>query len=649
MWKSEDDWTWLRSFIYENVLNRETPIPIQHKTKEFLEQKNLLSKFLYYSIEDSKKAEQKEFHPCLSFNNALLPQPKREDIPDNHQYSRNILWNFEDIRMLIGSDMQIFGNQTRPCISLRLKDMKEPINVLTGIDYWLDNLMCNVPEIFMCYHLNGIVQKYELIKTEDLPNMENSKFSPKVIRNISQNILSFLKQNATKAGHTYWLFKAKNDDVVKLYDLTTLQLITDEKEKQKENPKQESEDKKDQNPFVVPVGILLYTVARNMKYSNEKLTTKQAGNIKQLLDNCLKLLPKEKYPQIITTSHYILSDIQIQAGTDPQNPESPFEDETTDSDENSEEYDYDGPESEDDLDFKDECYPAIQSLKDAINDSSSSSENNNHKNYNAAPLILGNIQERSEESLKNIISGLECLKFFECDASLAQKQREQIIHEEQNPNLLQNPDQAIPMGWDEDDKKSKASSKRGDSPTESDGNTTANDLQFDSKSLLMRGSPNVKTWNIHLKVLLFEKASLTYACMAENFYNSKQYGAALKNLRYSILCQAVVGQAVPTMRTQRSVLYGRAGDCYFQINKSFSNIQKYIDGFNNESDHDRDICRELDKENLNCDEDEIIAPYESEEKVLEISCKCYEIGLLDTTQSRFELVRRLGNVRAISH
>lgn len=36
--------------------------------------------------------------------------------------------------------------------------MSEPVNVLTGMDYWLDNLMCNVPELAMCYHLNGIVQ-----------------------------------------------------------------------------------------------------------------------------------------------------------------------------------------------------------------------------------------------------------------------------------------------------------------------------------------------------------------------------------------------------------------------------------------------------------------------------------------------------------
>lgn len=177
------------------------------------------------------------------------------------------------------------------------------VNSIIGIDYWLDNLMSNVPEVVMCYHLNGIVQKYELIKTEDLPYLENSKFSPAVIRDIAQNILSFLKSNATKAGHTYWLFKGKDDDVVKLYDLTSLC----------SNEGQDS----DQNPFTVPVAMLLYRVARNMKNSSGR---KQPGTIRMLLKNCIDLLSKEKYPQIVTSSHYMVSDLYVPAHTDPAAP-----------------------------------------------------------------------------------------------------------------------------------------------------------------------------------------------------------------------------------------------------------------------------------------------------------------------------------------
>lgn len=654
LWKSEEDWTWLRNFVYENVrLNEKDrkPIPIQHKTREFLEQKNLLSKFLYYSIEDSKKMEEKEYVP-MQLSQPLLPQPKREDISDDqgHQYTRNVLWTFEDIRMLIGSDMQIFGNQSRPCISLRLRDMKKPINVLTGIDYWLDNLMCNVPEIFLCFHQDGIVQKYEVIKTEDLPSLENSKFSPKVIRNVAQNILSFLKANATKSGHTYWLFKAKNDDVVKLYDLTTLQLLAttkdDETNESANSDKNDDKDENDQNPFTIPVAMLLYTVARNMKYSNEKLTAKQAGNIKQLLDNCLKLLPMDKYPQIVTSSHYILSDIQIQAGMDPANPLASFNDDESDSDETSDEF-YDEQSSEDELDLKDgeNCFTAIQSIRDAMQESNGAKS----KMSRHAPLSLGTVKERCQLALESIISGISCLKFFESESSMAQekkKEKEKIIQEEQHLNVL-NPDIPIPMGWSrkqeaaEAGKKSKKKPKKGESLAEVETSTKGGLL--DSKSLLMKGAPNVKTWNTHLKVLLFEKASLTYACLAEDAYSEKNFGRTLRYLKMSVMCQSLVTKYVTVMETQKSCLFGRAGDCYFQISKSLNEAQKYISGFRGvESKLDKEILKELEKEDLR--KDELQEPSANEEEMLEASSQCYELSLIDTKESKFELVRRLGNV-----
>lgn len=651
LWKSEEDWQWLRSFIYENVLSRlkekdRKPIPIQHKTREFLEQKNLLSKFLYYSIEDSKKIEEKEYVP-MQLQQPLLPQPKREDISDkkDHKFSRNVLWTFEDIRMLIGSDMQIFGNQSRPCISLRLRDMKKPINVLTGIDYWLDNLMCNVPEIFLCFHQDGIVQKYEVIKTEDLPSLENSKFSPKVIRNVAQNILSFLKANATKSGHTYWLFKAKNDDVVKLYDLTTLQLLATTKDD--ETPESEAGDKKeenDQNPFTIPVAMLLYTVARNMKYSNEKLTAKQAGNIKQLLDNCLKLLPKDKYPQIVTSSHYILSDIQIQAGMDPANPSAPFNDDESDSEENSEEC-YDEQTSDEELDINGEdCYSAVQSIQDAMKESIGDKTKLSSR---PAPLTLGSVKERCALALENIISGLGCLEYFESESSMSQekkKEKEQIIDEEQHPNLA-NPGVPIPMGWsrkNEENRKSKKKAKKGEATVVPEAEPSSG-VHLDSKSLLMKGAPNVKTWNTHLKVLLFEKASLTYACLAEDSYAEKNFGQSLRHLRMSIMCQSLVSKYVAGMATQKSCLYGRAGDCFFQISKSLEDAQKFIDGFkDSRSVLDKEIIKELEKEELV--KVELQEPSDNEEEMLEASCQCYEFSLVDIKESKFELVRRLGNV-----
>ena len=40
---------------------------------------------------------------------------------DVSQFARQFLWQFEDIRMLIGTDLPIFGGGAYPAVSLRLR------------------------------------------------------------------------------------------------------------------------------------------------------------------------------------------------------------------------------------------------------------------------------------------------------------------------------------------------------------------------------------------------------------------------------------------------------------------------------------------------------------------------------------------------
>ncbi len=37
------------------------------------------------------------------------------------EFARQVLWQFEDIRMLIGTDLPIFGEGIHPAVSLRLR------------------------------------------------------------------------------------------------------------------------------------------------------------------------------------------------------------------------------------------------------------------------------------------------------------------------------------------------------------------------------------------------------------------------------------------------------------------------------------------------------------------------------------------------
>ncbi|XP_071487220.1 erythroid differentiation-related factor 1-like [Diadema antillarum] len=298
---SQNERQWLKD-VFIRLLQEEegeTPFQGQHKTTESLQTSNLLSKFLYHSLgsdrdllsQPSYNVEEPEESQKPHLATAIRPLPKSPE-DEVSQFARQVFWQFEDIRMLIGTDLPIFGGGNYPAVSLRLRDMKSPINILTGMDYWLDNLMCNVPELVMCYHLDGFVQRYELIKTEDIPKLENAQFSQKLVKDIAQNILSFINSNCTKEGHTYWLFKGQGDDVVKLYDLSSLMT--------------QKPDCPWDNPYVVPVAMLLYRVAHNM--SQTATTAKDKHIIVTLLMKCLALLGqgRDPHPEIVVSANYIL-------------------------------------------------------------------------------------------------------------------------------------------------------------------------------------------------------------------------------------------------------------------------------------------------------------------------------------------------------
>lgn len=583
--KADDDWSWLRTFIMEQIMSYGDGghnFCLKDKSREAIQTKNLLSKFLYYSLKQSpssaegseKIKEDKEQHTALPLTGPLLPEPKiEENVPDpnsSHVFQRNVVWTFEDIRMLIGTDMPIFGGPNRPCISLRLRDMAKPINVLTGIDYWLDNLMCNVPEVVMCYHLDGIVQKYEIIKTEDLPYLEDSQFSPQVVKNVAQNILSFLKANATKEGHTYWLFKGRNDDVVKLYDLTTLC--------KNQSSSNDECDETQGNPFTVPVAMLLYTVARNMKNRNPQISPKTAGNIRALLDNCIKLLPKEKYPQIVTSSHYILSDLHIPAGIDPKDPK--FDVYDTDSDTQSVYEEEEEEDEEEDFDYEDtfnfrelskEHNVAVQNICDTLKDFTFDGHPKAKLDKQRPSPLIASVEERCAMSLRHINQGLSCLQFFnkneesfikESEVRAKDEEKERILHEEQNPNMAK-PFKPIPLPYET--LKSPTKSDHSTIDTETSMEQTLSETKTRKSKLKKSHSKDLKpiltssqhsqtsetsqmpphqiavsfnsqlfgSWNVHLKLLLLEKACLTYATLAESKYVEQKYGLSLRYIYMS--------------------------------------------------------------------------------------------------------------------
>lgn len=79
------------------------------------------------------------------------------------------------------------------------------------LDAWLDNVMASIPELAVCYHRNGVVQGYELLKTDDIFLLKGlaedgtAFFHPHVVQQNASSVLRFLQENCKQDPGTYWV------------------------------------------------------------------------------------------------------------------------------------------------------------------------------------------------------------------------------------------------------------------------------------------------------------------------------------------------------------------------------------------------------------------------------------------------------------
>lgn len=86
-------------------------------------------------------------------------------------------------------------------------------------------------------------------------------------------------------------FVAHDGDIVKLYDLTTLCCNDDDDDAKTSEPVE--------NPFTIPVGVLFYRLARNLRIRQKCPSRgKKAMVVRQLLQNSLLLLEPCKHYQV---------------------------------------------------------------------------------------------------------------------------------------------------------------------------------------------------------------------------------------------------------------------------------------------------------------------------------------------------------------
>ncbi|KAK7498450.1 hypothetical protein BaRGS_00010404, partial [Batillaria attramentaria] len=547
--QESENWTWLRQFFQNTVMKNEDLkcIPRKSRKQDVLQNRIMFSKFLYHSLAGSscqelelsqaERGHQVSPVPGNQLQHFVADQMPNTEKLGGKEFHRQTLWTFEDLRMLIGADLPIFSVGDHPCVSLRLQDASQPINVVTGLDYWLDNLMCNVPEVAMCYHDSGFVQKYELIKTEDIPKLEGSKFDPQLVKDIACNILSFLRNSATREGHTYWLYKCKRSDTVKLYDLT---MLCDN-----------SVPQGGATPFTVPVGMLLYRVARRMRQSSDHFKTPE---IKALLQNSLRLLDETEHAQVCTSSYYLLSDLYL--------PDSCIHDKWVDEppDDLSEQS------SESDEESEAECQAEMSvQVKELFQ--RHDVNKTPHKRVRLEG-ITGTPDERCQDGLQYLRKGLTCLE-RDLQAKLMQGRRStsSIVEEQQTCNA----NEAIPLKYE---------------PIHQAGNPAA-----ESSSLqLSTHAASHGTWHQLSKALLLRKACMANYVLAKEFLSNKQYGYSLKHVRYAIHCFESMARLIPSKEKENRELLMlillKAAEAHHFLSLGQNSFEEHQRGFDDMSEED---------------------------------------------------------------
>ena len=128
--------------------------------------------------------------------------------------------------------MCIWSSEEYPSLSLRLHDAERELGSLVCLDYWLENVMCNIGHVSLCYHKEGVVQGYEVMQTSDLPSLSQSKpgakWSPEAVASHAHSVLRFLQMNCERDGATYILSREAGSEDIALYEVTNSLLLPSE-------------------------------------------------------------------------------------------------------------------------------------------------------------------------------------------------------------------------------------------------------------------------------------------------------------------------------------------------------------------------------------------------------------------------------------
>ncbi|KAI3919227.1 hypothetical protein MKW92_012795 [Papaver armeniacum] len=251
----------------------------------------------HHAVKKSSQVGEKPRHP--------IQESEKYRRVGNDSFLRVLFWQFHNFRMLLGSDLLLFSNERYVAVSLHLWDVARQVTPLTWLEAWLDNIMASVPELAICYHQNGVVQGYELLKTDDIFLLKGISedgtpaFHPQVVQQNGLSVLRFLQENCKQDPGAYWLYKSAGEDDIQLFDLSAI-------------PKNPSPDDQDASSDSLPslmhgrrdslfsLGTLLYRLAHRLSLSMAPSSRAKCANF---FRKCLDFLDEQDHLVVRASAH----------------------------------------------------------------------------------------------------------------------------------------------------------------------------------------------------------------------------------------------------------------------------------------------------------------------------------------------------------
>ena len=198
-----------------------SPIDALPGAKMLQDMSHLSANMLTPTSNDSSLHTGSEHLPPAGFYLPNFPQP----------YRQTLQWQLQELRLALGSDMILYSTEEHPLLTAKSLDTSKPIEMSLCLDYYLDNVMANVPELALFMHSKGFLRGVSVLKTEDIPSLNQKHksaatvgalFDPTTIEFKATAILRFIQENCASEGSTYILKRCNESNAIQLYDLTAI-------------------------------------------------------------------------------------------------------------------------------------------------------------------------------------------------------------------------------------------------------------------------------------------------------------------------------------------------------------------------------------------------------------------------------------------